>query len=124
MVAGGDGDSVDIFVFEKLANVLVCFLRLGAGQFFGEAHGALDLRLIDVAHSGDARFRQLRVAGDVVASAATYADDRDVDTVVGAKRGHAGCHGDGGGLNESSAIHSRMWVNLPRRNLRGCGTRG
>ena len=95
MVAGGDGDGVDIFVFEKLANVLVRFLRFGAGQLFGEAHGALDLRLVDIAHGGDARFRQLRVAGDVVASAAAYADDRDIDTIVGAERGHAGRHGDG-----------------------------
>src|SRR5882762_8546644 len=95
VIARGDGDRVDIFVFEKLADVLISFLRLVTGELVSEGYGALDLRLVDIANTGNARLRQFGVAGDVVAAAAAYADHGDVDAIVGAPRGHAGGHGNG-----------------------------
>ena len=52
MIGRGDGDGVDFFVFEKLADVDVG-LGFGAAQFFDVGEALVQNIFVDVAERGD-----------------------------------------------------------------------
>ena len=105
MVRGGDGDRVDVFIFEHLSHVGV---TLGAGVFL-QALG--DDIGVDVAEGDDADALDLLELLDVLVATAAEADDGDAKVTVGASGLGIGLsaesrHGgsQGGVLNERTTI--------------------
>ena len=105
MVRGGDGDGVDVLVFEHLSHVGVA---LGAGVVFQTLGDDLG---VDVAEGDDADALDLLEFLDVFQTAATEADDGDAEVTVGARglgvglgaeSGHGG--GQGGVLDERTTM--------------------
>ncbi len=83
MIWRGNGDGIDILVFEELANVDI---RFGPGQahFFDAAEALVQNVFIDVAKSGELDSRDVRKAADVILAAAADSANGDADTIVGA----------------------------------------
>ena len=105
VVGGGDGDGVDVFIFEHLSHVGV---TLGAGVFL-QALG--DDIGVDVAEGDDADALDLLELLDVLVTTAAEADDGDAKVTVGASGLGIGLsaesrHGgsQGGVLNERTTI--------------------
>ena len=84
VVGGGDGDGVDVFVFQELADVSVGG-DFGGVVFFQLGNSAADDVVINVAESGDANAGDASESVDVGASASVDADDGDSDVFVGAE---------------------------------------
>ena len=84
VIGRGDGDGVDIFVFEQLANVDVGF-RLGQAHLFDFADALAGDVFVDVADGDDFCSRDMRKAVDVIVAAAAHSADGYADTFVGAE---------------------------------------
>ena len=84
VVGRGDGDSVDVFVFQELADVGVGRDFVGI-VFFQLGDSAADDVVVNVAESGDADAGNAAEAADVGASASVDADDGDSDVFIGAE---------------------------------------
>ena len=85
VVGRGDGDRVDVLVFEHLPQILVD-LRLGPLQVLDDFGGALGLRGVYVTKRHHARIRQLAVIFEVVAAAAADAYNPYADLIIRAGR--------------------------------------
>ena len=102
MIRRGDGDGVDVFVFEKLADVGVG-LRLGTAEFFDVGEALVEDVFVDVAERGDFDVGNFVEAVDVIDAAAARAADGDADAIVGAEDGvrlereRGGADGESGG---------------------------
>src|SRR5208282_1464204 len=84
MIGSGDGDGVDVFVFEELANVDVGFWFWQTHLLdFGDAL-ARDV-FVDVADGDDFCSRDARKAVDVIVAAAAHSANGYADTIVCAK---------------------------------------
>ena len=84
VVGRGDGDGVDVFVFQKIANVGVGG-DFGRIVFFQLVDSAADDVVVNVAKSGDADAGNAAEAVDVRASASVDANNSDSDVFVGAE---------------------------------------
>lgn len=84
VVGGGNGDGVDVVVFQKLANVGVGGDFVGV-VFFQFSDSAADDVFVNVAEGGDADAGNAAEAVDVRASASVDADDGDSDVFIGAE---------------------------------------
>ncbi len=87
VIAGGNGDGIDIFVVQQLAQIPVRTRRRTLLLFFGEGDGTFNLRVVDVAHRGHSRIRQLYEFGNVVASTSADAHDTYVNSPACTKHG-------------------------------------
>lgn len=84
VVGRGNGDGVDAFVFQELADVGVGG-DFGGVVFFQLVHSAADDVVVNVAESGDADAGNAAEAFDVGASASVDADNGDSDVFIGAE---------------------------------------
>src|ERR1700680_2184685 len=93
MIGRGDGDGVDIFVLEQLADVDVGF---GPGQaaLLDFAEAKVRNAFIDVAEGGDFGPWDTREAADVIVAAAAHSANGHPDTIICADDFRvAGCGG-------------------------------
>lgn len=84
VVGRGDGDGVDVVVFQELADVVVDG-DFGGVVFFQLVDSAADDVVVNVAESGDADAGNAAEAVDVVASASVDANNGDSDVFIGAE---------------------------------------
>ena len=84
MIGSGDGDGIDVFVFEQLANVDVGF-RLRQAHFFDFGDALAGDVFVDVADGDDFCSRDMRKAVNVIVAAATHSADGYAHTFVGAE---------------------------------------
>src|SRR5262245_23933092 len=100
MVRRGNGDGIDIFAFEKLADVLVRFdgdtFVVPLLLFFSQDG------VIDVAQAGDAAAFDLGEPADVIGPAPAEPDGGETDIIIGApdlgpRFGRPTDRGSGGG---------------------------
>lgn len=84
VVGRGDGNGVDAFVFQELADVGVGG-DFGGVVFFQLVDSAADDIVVNVAESGDADAGNAAEAVDVGASASVDADNGDSDVFIGAE---------------------------------------
>ncbi len=95
MVRGGDGDGVDGFIFQELANIGVHGRAFLAGFFqvgdAGVLHG-----FVDVADGGDLHVGHGSIAGDVHLTLPVNADASDTYGIIGAGRQGGTSCGAGG----------------------------
>ena len=105
-----DNEGVDVFVFEKLPEVVVT----GGGASDG-FDGGVEAGLKDIGHGDDLGAGKAVEIARVQTPDEAKADDADADAVVGAENslgGECGC--DGGALgdpfNEVSPFHGSVWL--------------
>ena len=92
VIGSGDGDGVDLLVFEELANIDVGFW-LGNAEFFDVADALAEDGFVDVAQGDDLRIGNVREAVDVILAATADAANSDAHTIVRAKDLAAHCQG-------------------------------
>ena len=92
VIGRGDGDGVNLFVFEKFANVDVG-LRLGKAEFFDFAEALAKTFSSTSQSAAISTFRDFVKAVDVIVAAAAHAADGDADAIVGAENFAAECQG-------------------------------
>jgi hypothetical protein len=84
MIGRGDGDGVNIFVFEELANVDEGF-RPGHAELLHIAEALVQYAFIDVAQSCKLCSREAGKAADVIIAATAHSANRNADTVIRAE---------------------------------------
>jgi len=84
VVAGGDGDGIEVLVLEGAANVLDTRRALLAA-LLDRVGAALEEAAIGIDQVGDADVRHLAVCPDVAATAAVEAGHSDVHCLVGSE---------------------------------------
>src|SRR5438309_5974409 len=81
MIRRGDGDGINIFVFEELANIDVGFWFCHA-EFLDVAETLVQYVFVDVAESGKFCSRDMRKAADVIVAATSHAANRHSDAII------------------------------------------
>src|ERR1700693_3818352 len=81
MIGCGDGDGVNIFVFEELANIAVGF-RFGHAKFLDVAKAFVQYVFVHIAQSGDFCCWNVREAVDVIDAAASHAANGYTDAII------------------------------------------
>jgi hypothetical protein len=113
VVGGGDGDRVDIFVLEKLAEVGVEFGLLLAG-FLVTGRPFVQNGFVDIAHRDDVDIVQVAIAADVIFTASAKAHAGDANGVAGSSfeafTGDSCSSGRGCGSKEISSFHGFQYV--------------
>src|SRR5450755_3354532 len=84
VIGSGDGDGVNLFVFEKFANVPISF-GSGRAKFFdfGDALGGNIF--VDVTERGDFHVGDMLESLDMIAAAAAQSANGDADAIIGAE---------------------------------------
>src|SRR5579859_1635113 len=90
MIGGGDGDGVDILIFEELANIDVGF-GFRQTHLLDAGKALVQDVFVDIAESGKLDARDVRETADVVVAAAAHATDSHADAIVGAENSAAEC---------------------------------
>src|ERR1700733_12510286 len=119
MIRRGNRDGVDLFVFEKFANVGVR-LRFRTTEFFDVGEALIENVFIDVAERGDFDVAHFIEAVNVIDTAAARAADGDAHAIVRAEDGvrleseRGGADGEGGGrgFDEVSAFDGHDGASL------------
>ena len=106
MVGSGDGDGVDLFHREQIANILYRF-GPGLALLFDEVGRFWDDGSVGIAKRDDLDVVAAEVAPNVVHSAAMHTDDGDMDLIVGGDAA-AGSTRGGGSLRNSQTGHCRQ----------------
>ena len=103
MIGRGDGDGVNVFVFEQFANIDVGFW-LWQTQLFRVPDALVQHALINIAQSGNLRSRDMGKAMQVVVAAASQSANGHAHTIVRAQDSCvAGCRGAQGRSSDAGA---------------------
>src|SRR5580704_9429890 len=110
VIGSGNGDGVDVFVFEELANVDVGF-RLGQAHLFDFGDALTGDVFVNVADGNDFRSRDARETANVIVAAAAHSANGHADAIVGAenfaakrKRSCAYCNNFAGSLQKVTPL--------------------
>ena len=83
MIGRGNGDGVNFFVLEELANINIGFW-LWQTHLLDVIEALVQYVFIDIAQSGELRSGNTRKAADVIVTTATHSANCDSDAIVGA----------------------------------------
>src|SRR5712664_3162004 len=118
MIGCGDGDGINIFVFEELANIDVGF-RLWHAEFLDVAEALVQYVFVDVAESGKFCSGYMRKAADVIVAATSHTANCHSDAIICAEDlaserecGRADSYCFSGRLEKFAPLDCHNWATL------------